>query len=577
MTAALRSRLLLAAPGAALAAVAVLVALEGPSADRALTALLAGVSVVLIWSVAVAVQLRYPERPLGRLLFLLAGFVSIQGLIASPNPLLHTAARALRPLVEVMVVWVMLAFPSGRLQRGRERALVAAAALAVLLLWLPSMMLSPTLPQSLLVPCRPECPRNLLSLADWPQASQALLIAFRSAGALILVATALVLFERLRRASTLMRRSLVPVVAASIARALSVAAFLLAGRFVLAVVVTLWAIPLAIALGLLRGRLHTARVLQRLVGGLQARPDRRELREVMARALEDDSLQVAYWLTDAERWVDVDGQPVALPYPAAANGRAVTLVRDDEGRPLEALVHDEALLDDPTLVEAVAASARVALASHRMEAELGASRAKTETAVEEARHRIERDLHDGAQQRLIALRMKVSVASRLLDNDPRRLAPLLAELGADVDLAMKELRTLSHGIMPPALVEQGLAGALKDAAARLPIPTRADVEEVGRLGTSVETAVYFCCLEALQNAAKHAGPAASAELALRRDGSTLRFAVRNEALGGSGGTAGDHGRGLANMRARLASIGGTLQICRSERAFSVTGSVPLGG
>jgi signal transduction histidine kinase len=372
-----------------------------------------------------------------------------------------------------------------------------------------------------------------------------------------------------------MRRALAPVVVVSIARVLSIAAFLVTGGFALAMTLTFWAIPLAIALGLLRGRLYTAKVLQRLVSGLQTRPDMRALRDVMAASLGDPSLSVAYWLKDAERWVDAESRVVALPYPAAEQGRAVTLMRDAEGRPLAALIHDVALLEEPTLVEAVASSAKVALESHRMEAELAASRAQAVTAVEEERHRIERDLHDGAQQRLIALRMKLAVAARLLDTDPRRLAPLIEELGTDVETAMRELRDFSRGIVPPALVEQGLSGALREAAQRSPVPTRADIDDVGRLGSAIESAVYFCCLEALQNAGKHAGPAATAQLALRRDANTLRFCVRDDGTRTGVDIQSANGRGLDNMRGRMAAIGGKLEIERGGGGFSVVGTVPL--
>jgi len=522
-------RLLLAAPGLALAAAAVAVALEVPSAGRLQGALQAGVGVILMWAVAVAVQLRYPDRPLGRLLFVLAGIYAIPLLVSSPDPLLYTLARAARPAVEVLLIWVMLAFPSGRLQGRREMFLVWAAALDVLLLWVPGMMLSPNISlPGVYVYCHPDCPRNVLFVADWPEAARALHIAFRAVGAAIYVATAAVLIDRLRQASSLMRRTLAPVVVASLTRILAMAAFLVTGGNTLAITLTLWAVPLAIALGLLRGRLYTAKVLQRVVGGLQTRPDMHALRDVMATALGDASLAVAYWMKDAERWVNADGEVMALPYPTAEKGRAVTLVQDAERRPLAALIHDVALLEEPMLLDAVAGTVKVALESQRMDVELAATRAKAIEAVEEERHRIERDLHDGAQQRLIALRMKLSVASRLLDTDARRLAPLLEELGADVETAMKELREFSRGIAPPVLVEQGLAGALKDAAQRAAIPTRVEIEDVGRLNRGIECAVYFCCLEALQNAAKHAGPTATARLALRRDRDTLRFSVSDD-------------------------------------------------
>jgi signal transduction histidine kinase len=577
MNAWLRDRLLLGVPGLALVAVAVTVLLESPNADRVLNAIVASIGLVLVWSVAVAVRLRYPERPLGRMLFLLAGAYAVQTLLASPNPYLFTLARAARPAVEVLLIWVMLAFPSGRLQGRPERLLVVASALAVLLLWLPGLMLSPSINLAgPFVQCAPDCPRNVLFVADWPSLSWALNTAFRVVGVSILVATGGVLFIRLRRATPLLRRALAPVLLASIARTLALVAFLVTDANLIALPLTFWAVPLAIALGLLRGRLYTAKALQRLVTGLRGRPDVHGLRDVMAQALEDSTLSISYWFKDDRRWVDADGRAVASPEPSPATGRAVTLLRDAEGEPIAALLHDTALLEEPMLVESVTSSMQMALESHRMDAEIKASSALSASAVEAERHRIERDLHDGAQQRLIALRMKLSVTARLLDQDPRRAQALVQEMGADVEAAMVEMRGLAHGMAPPGLVERGLAVALKEAAQRTALPIRTRIQEIGRCDPGIENAVYFCCLEALQNAAKHAGPHASVQLSLDRVGDLLRFCVENDGASHTGTQTSPDGQGLVNMRERIRAVGGRLEVqALAGRGFRVAGTVPV--
>lgn len=573
----LRDRLLLGAPGLALAAAIMVVVSEGHQADRLLNAVQAGLGFVLVWSVAVAVHLRYPDRPLGRLLFALAAIYVVLAWQVSDNPVLFTLARLSRPAGEVLLIWIMLSFPSGRLVTPLERGLVTSAALALVFLWLPAAMLAPEIPiPGPFVQCRGDCPRNILLVAERPELSQAFALTFRTVGVLVMTATAAVLYNRLRKATPLMRRALAPVLLASIARALVTAAFLTGNGSRLALVATFFAVPLAIALGLLRGRLYTARALQRLVSGLRGRPGVHELREVMASALGDTSLTIAYWIKDAERWVDADGCVVALAYPSSAQGRAVTLVRDDDGRPVAALVHDVALLEDPTLVDAVAHSMQAALASHRLDAEITASRTRSATAVEAERHRIERDLHDGAQQRLIALRMKLGVTERLLDQQPRRAMALVREMGTDVDAAMVELRALAHGIAPPLLVEQGLCAALTEAARCAALPTRTAIEDVGRCDAEVERAVYFCCLEALQNAAKHGGAGASAMLSMRRDHESLHFSVSNDGCGASGTRKAAAGHGLANMRERIEGVGGRFEAqMPTTDGFSVAGTVPL--
>jgi signal transduction histidine kinase len=574
MKPALRTQLLLAAPGVALAAAV----LAGHQADRLVNAAQAALGLIVVWTVAGAVHLRYPDRPLGRLLFALAVGYALLALQASDHPALFTLGRATRPLMEVLLVWTMLAFPSGRLAGRLERSLVIGAAAAVLVLWLPSAMLTSQIPMAgPLVMCQPDCPRNALFIVERPDLARYFSFAFRVVGTLVLLATAAVLFHRLRGATPSMRRVLAPVLLASMARAMVVAAFLVGSGSWLAFAATFFAVPLAIALGLLRGRLFTARALQRLVSGLRGRPDMHDLRGVMADALGDPSLMMAYWLKESEQWVDAEGQPVSLPYPSAGRGRAVTQVRDAAGLPVAALVHDVALLEEPTLVESVASSMQVALESHRLEAELKASSARAATAVEQERHRIERDLHDGAQQRLIALRMKLSVTARLLDQDPRRAAALVQEMGGDVEAAIAELRSYAHGIVPPLLHERGLAFALAEAAQRAPIPTRADIGAIGRFDPGIERAVYFCCLEALQNAAKHGGPEANACLMLRREGDMLNFSVDDDGRPEPGAPRASGGQGLINMRERIAAVGGQLAVTvRPEGGFQVAGSVYVG-
>lgn len=579
MSNSLRKRLWLVAPGLALVAVTVAMVLAGHHhPDRVFSAVQAGLGLLLAWSVAVAVSLRYPERPLGALLFVLAVMYVLLALQATSDPLLFTLGRATRPVAEVLLMWIMLAFPSGRLANRFERGLVATAALAVLTLWLPSAMFSPQIPMAgPSVLCQADCPRNVFFVQDRPELAHALSTAMRAVGALLLLATTGVLLNRLRRATPLMRRVLAPVLGVSMARALVMVAFLVGSGSRLAFILTFLAVPLSIALGLLRGRLYTARALQRLVSGLRGTPDMHQLREVMAHALGDASLSVAYWLKNADQWVDANGQRVALPYPTAERGRAVTLVRDERSIPVAALVHDEALLEEPTLVESVAGSMQLALASHRLDAELRASSARTASAVEQERHRIERDLHDGAQQRLIALRMKLSVTARLFSQDPSRAAALVAELGGDVDAAIVELRALAHGVVPPLLLEQGLPVALMDVAQRAALPTEVHLQGVDRLDPAVERAVYFCCLEALQNAAKHGGPEAAARLTLNQDETQLHFEVLSQALAAATQPVlNTGGQGLANMRERMAAVGGQLSAGPvAPHGFRVAGTVPL--
>jgi signal transduction histidine kinase len=213
---------------------------------------------------------------------------------------------------------------------------------------------------------------------------------------------------------------------------------------------------------------------------------------------------------------------------------------------------------------------------HKAE-ELQASRARIVVAADAERRRIERDLHDGAQQRLVALAVKLRLARRLVDADLDQARGMLDELRDEVKDAVEELRSLAHGIYPPLLLDQGLAAALGSAAQRATIPTRVEAGPVGRYPADVEAAAYFCCLEALQNAMKHAGPEATAVVRAWEEGGALRFSVSDDGAGfDAAAKAG--GTGFVNMADRLGAIGGSLRVESTPGGgTTVVGVLPLAG
>ena len=187
-------------------------------------------------------------------------------------------------------------------------------------------------------------------------------------------------------------------------------------------------------------------------------------------------------------------------------------------------------------------------------AELAASRTRLITAADEERRRIERDLHDGAQQHLVALSVLVQLA-RNAERD--RYQPLLTEAADLVETAIGEIRRLAHGIYPPLLVSGGLSEALPTLAAHASVPVRLDLNGLGRYSPSTEAALYYCCSEALQNAAKHGGPATTVMVAADADEQTLNLVISDTGRGFDRATI---GTGLTNMRDRLSAIGGQLVI-----------------
>jgi signal transduction histidine kinase len=209
--------------------------------------------------------------------------------------------------------------------------------------------------------------------------------------------------------------------------------------------------------------------------------------------------------------------------------------------------------------------------------ELQASRARIVVAADAERRRIERNLHDGAQQRLVALAVKLRLASRFVDTEPEQTRSMLEELRDELKEAVEELRSLAHGIYPPLLMDQGLAAALGSAARRATIPTRVEAGSLGRYPSEMEAAAYFCCLEALQNSMKHAGPAATVIVRVWEEAGALRFAVTDDGAGFDPAAKGA-GSGFVNMRDRLGAIGGSLRVESSLGAgTSVLGVLPLAG
>jgi signal transduction histidine kinase len=194
-------------------------------------------------------------------------------------------------------------------------------------------------------------------------------------------------------------------------------------------------------------------------------------------------------------------------------------------------------------------------------------------AADDERRRIERDLHDGGQQRLVALRIRLELADEMLATNPVRAREMLHRLGDDVDAALEELRALAAGVYPPMLEDRGLPAAIRAAALLSPVPTQLNVDGSDRYPDDVETAAYFCCVEALQNVAKHAPDATSVQIALDRNGE-LRFEVRDDGPGFVS-QEGRPGRGLVNMRDRLAAVGGELEVSSGPgEGTTVVGRVP---
>jgi signal transduction histidine kinase len=207
-------------------------------------------------------------------------------------------------------------------------------------------------------------------------------------------------------------------------------------------------------------------------------------------------------------------------------------------------------------------------------ADIAASRVRLLEMAHAERRRLERDLHDGVQQQLVGLRIKLEMAAEAMKDDPAQGEEVLASVGRQMDEILHEVRSLARGIYPSLLTERGVGEALRAAARSSPVPVEVR-GHVGRYSEDVEVAVYFCCLEALQNVAKHAGADATATVVLREAEGHITFHVRDTGAGFSPRTV-ERGSGLIGLRDRLEAVGGELSVTsRRGRGTSVRGSVPV--
>jgi signal transduction histidine kinase len=319
--------------------------------------------------------------------------------------------------------------------------------------------------------------------------------------------------------------------------------------------------------------------MERLARSAIVGRNRASLRAAMRDALEDPTLEIAYrHLGNPDGWSGPDGRGIDSRWPH--DSQSVTSVTDNGG-PAVAVMHDPALGEHRDFVVAAASVALFATENERLTTRLRSSlrdleesRTRLVAAADRERRRIERDLHDGAQQRLVALRIKLELAEDLMATDPDHARRLLGETEDELDQALEEVRSLARGIYPSVLADQGLRDALRAAVRRAPLRTSLECNDIGRYPPEVESAIYFSCLEAMQNAAKHARGATAVRLSITANGE-LHFEVRDD---GEGFDPEDSvgGQGLTNMRDRLAAVGGRLTV-RSARGQGtvVSGAVPI--
>ena len=504
---------------------------------------------------------RRPRNHTGLLMYAVGATFLLTALKEANAPAAFDVGLLFANLFIAVVAHLLVAFPTGRLEGRVERRLVGVFYASAVVLSVAPVLFKRS------CGCTTPHPRNVFLVAEAPAIATALEVVAAIGLIVAAIGIAVLLVRRWRASSGAQRRIIAPVLwtGAALVAALSLLVLLQltsapkAAQNVMTAVsaLTIAAVPFAFLAGLLRMRYTRADIVGDLVRRLQSTGS--SIREAIATALGDPSLQLVYWRARTGAYVTADGQPARLP--ADGGGRAfVEIAR--EGEPVAAMIFDATLADEPELISAVSSAGALALDNERLQAELRAriteledSRARVLDAELSERRRIERDLHDGAQQRFVSLSMTLALLDRGLAGaaGERRL---LASAREQLDLGLGELRELARGIHPALLTERGLAPAIEALAARAPLDVRVLEVPRERLPAQVETAAYFIVSESLTNAAKHAS-AAAATVRIGRANGTAVVEVSDDGVGGADPTRGSGLRGLVD---RLAALDGALEV-----------------
>jgi signal transduction histidine kinase len=499
---------------------------------------------------------RRPDSRFG-LLMVAAGFVNFLATLDwATAEVPFTIGIALDMLAPVLFLHVFLAYPSGRLVGRSEQAIVVGAYLTAIGLGLVRMVLGGA------------GPRNLIEVVSAPGAVEAVQDVQLLGISAFCLAGIGVLATRRWGARRRPRRPLGPLVDSFAVGLVMIAVLFSSIVFVgspadvpaietvrRATFFVVGLAPIAFLIGLLRSRLAVGPAIVSLGAGAA----RGNLVDALRMALRDPSLEIAYWVAEYETYAGLDGRAIE---PSVVAGRATTLIDREDGTHVAVLMHDASLRDEPELLDAVTAAAGFALENDLLQAELRArveelkgSRVRIIEAAQTERQRLERDLHDGAQQRLVALSLELGMLEQRFEANPDVRAAL-DQTRREVTESLQELRDLAHGIHPAVVTGHGLAVALKRLAARAQVPVRLTVALDVRLPERQEVAAYYVVSESLTNIAKYAC-ASSAAVEVRHTNGRLVVEIVDDGIGGADTRSGSGLRGLAD---RVEALGGRLRI-----------------
>jgi signal transduction histidine kinase len=573
MTMSRRSRVLVGAAGVALGAAMLAVLVTGSERESGLDAaaeVITGESFIVA---GLVVSARRPSNRAG-LLMVAVGFAwLIRDIRYVETSLTYTLGTFAEGFQWLILGHLIATYPTGRAQDRFERFTVVL----IYLFAVPNAF--GTLPFDEARDCG-DCLTNLLSIHPDPALATAVRTTLVVCSIFITPLVLVCFLRRWHRASPSGRRMFTPV---------CVGVLILFGVVMVGVVsvgaleeLPHWIMQLAflslsggLLVGLLRGWLDRQALSKLMLElGRASTPDR--LRRLLAQSLHDPTVELLFWDDDKQSYVDAEGRQRELP--ASSMQRAVTRLGPEDRR-VGALLHDPRLLDDPVLVHAVGEAARFALDNERLQAEVRvqleevrASRARIIDAADAERRRVERDLHDGAQQRLVTLSLALGLArEQAASNRDGALRASLAEASEEAARALNELRELGRGLHPTILAEAGLGPALESLAEGSTVPATLAVGPTERLPEAVEIGAYFVASEALANVTKHAD-ASHVTLRAQRQNGVLVLEVADD---GCGGADPARGSGLTGLEDRVAALGGRLSVeSPSDAGTRIVAEIP---
>lgn len=523
---------------------------------------------------------RRPDNAFGKWMVLTSFAWMLRSLGYANSSLVFTFAIVASYLFPYALLQTLVRFPTGRIESSWDRWIIRLVVVALSIVAVGVLFGEPEYLGM------ENAPKNLLLVAESETVITVLLICVNAIAIVLILALIRSFTAKYSAASPPMRRLIGPVLWTStlllaglgVQSVFSIAKLYgvedIANIFTSTVALLL---PFSFLLGLARSRFVRGQALGHMLERVAHETDPIKMQSAVAEALGDPSVELAFWLPETEQYVDGSGLPIAGPAPDSH--RAVTEVTTDE-RKVALIIHDDALLEEPEKIDAVSRGAALAFENARLEAEvrakvaeLRASRTRIVEAGDAARREIERNLHDGAQQNLVSLALKLQMARSRVESDPRGAIEIIDGASAELEQTLAELRELARGIHPAVLSDRGLDAALLALAVRAPLPVEVGALPESRLPESIEAAAYYVVAESLTNVARYAD-ASRAEVDIYQEDGNVLIRIADDGIGGADPRDGSGLKGLAD---RIAALDGQLRLASPVgRGTIVEAEIPCG-